>query len=177
MQPLIYSNVFLIVFVTLAAAIDITTRRIPNKLILASLITAIALRVGQADSDVVLEGVLGMLLGFGIMLPFYLVRGMAAGDVKMMAVVGAFVGPGLIFKTALVTFLLGGTGAICIVLFSGKARAALVNIHLIFVDGFLRFNKSASGLRNEKNTEITSVGRMPYGPAIALATVLVAYGL
>ncbi|WP_201320231.1 prepilin peptidase, partial [Burkholderia sp. E168m30] len=67
-----------------AASTDIATRRIPNRLVLLGLAGAL---VAQCLLQGVPAGVLGWLAGaatgFGLLLPFYLLRGMAAGDVKL----------------------------------------------------------------------------------------------
>jgi Flp pilus assembly protein protease CpaA len=63
----------------------------------------------------------GMLLGFGAMLPMYLLRIMGAGDVKLMAMVGAFLGAA---ATATALLFCVVTAGVAVVVERGKRPAA-----------------------------------------------------
>jgi len=153
-----YRDTLLLLMVSIAAVNDLATRRIPNRLLLAGLASALLLHGLSAEPGTALLSALGgMLLGLAIFLPFYLVRGMAAGDVKMMAVVGFFTGPTEAFQIAIFTWCAGGVMALVLVLLRSRLRLAFVNV------GHLLSGKALP----------QSAGSMPYGVAIALGTIVV----
>ena len=102
----------LLALLAAAAWTDLRRQRVPNRLVGIGLIYALAfnaLHGSLASGGVGLPAALaGMLLGFGLTLPFYLMRGMAAGDVKLMAMCGAFLGPWDGLHAVLWSFIAGG---------------------------------------------------------------------
>jgi prepilin peptidase CpaA len=163
-----YLEVVLLLLVSIAAINDLATRRIPNRLLLVGLASALILHLVSAAPGVALLSALGgMGIGMAMFLPFYLVRGMAAGDVKLMAVIGFFSGPGETFSIAVLTWCLGGLMALFLIfLRRGRLRLALANIGNI-LSGVL-----TSGTRMETLEKQQSAGAMPYGLAMALATII-----
>ncbi|WP_354686799.1 prepilin peptidase [Cupriavidus necator] len=155
-----------IAIVLTAAAIDLHRRRIPNWLTFGAWIVALPVQVAM-------HGVpggasvwaLGWLTGFGIILPFYLMRGMAAGDVKLMTAVGAWLGTGMALKIALATFVIGGAWALIQILVTGQARATLFRV------GHMLFAALLPGSRPVQPDTEASAGTMPYGVSIAAGTL------
>lgn len=163
-----YREVVLLVMVCISAVNDLATRRIPNRLLLIALGCAVILDAWSPDpAHELLQASIGMILGFGIFLPFYLVRGMAAGDVKMMAVVGAFTGPADAFHIAVLAFCTGGLMALLLLLKNGRARAIFGNVGRMLAGSLI------PGMRVSALTPQNSAGFMPYGPAIAIGTIAV----
>lgn len=163
-----YLDPILLLLVSIAAINDLTTRRIPNVLLLAGLGSALGLRLLSADPAASLLAALGgMALGFAMFLPFYLLRGMAAGDVKLMAVVGAFSGASEAFDIVVLTWCVGGVMALCMVLLRGRLKLALANI------GLLLSGIRAHGAQAPAAPFQQSAGAMPYGLAIAIGTITV----
>lgn len=156
--------------VFLAAATDLAWRRIPNALTGVGLLTALVLHLLNGAGRFPLAWLGGALTGFALFLPLYLLRGMAAGDVKLMAVVGSFTGPALALQAGLATFLVGGWMALAIVLYRRRWRDAMQNMRLLLAPWLWR----AVGVPAVPRTlpAGASVGGMPYGLAIALATWL-----
>ncbi|RQT13133.1 prepilin peptidase [Burkholderia contaminans] len=151
-----------------AASTDIATRRIPNRLVLLGLAGAL---VAQCLLHGVVAGALGWLAGaatgFGMLLPFYLLRGMAAGDVKLMLAIGAWVGAEMTFYIVLATFLAGGIGAIAFALLRGRMRQMWANVRVLIA----RRSRGASAEAAGGPVDIASVGTLPYGVAIAAGTL------
>ncbi|AKM45153.1 peptidase A24 [Burkholderia contaminans] len=151
-----------------AASTDIAARRIPNRLVLLGLTGAL---VAQCLLHGVVAGALGWLAGaatgFGLLLPFYLLRGMAAGDVKLMLAIGAWVGAEMTFYIVLATFLAGGIGAIAYALLRGRMGQMWVNVRALIA----RRSPGASAEAAGGPVEIASVGTLPYGVAIAAGTL------
>jgi prepilin peptidase CpaA len=162
-----YREMALVLLVSIAAVNDLTTRLIPNRLLLAGLASALLLHALSAEPGAALLSALGgMGVGLAMFLPFYLVRGMAAGDVKMMAVVGAFSGPNDAIQIAVLTWCVGGVMALVLVLLRGRLQLALGNI------GRMVFGAISLKARATTATSHSS-GSLPYGVAIAVGTVMV----
>lgn len=151
-----------------AASTDITSRRIPNRIVALGLAGAL---VAQCALHGVTAGALawlaGAATGFGLLLPFYLLRGMAAGDVKLMLAIGAWVGPQMAFYIVLAAFVAGGVGALAVALARGRMRQMWMNVGMLIAR---RANGSRVGAAGEP-VEIASVGTLPYGVAIAAGTL------
>jgi prepilin peptidase CpaA len=153
--------------VTLAAVNDLATRRIPNRLLLASLACALLLRVLSAHpGSSLLAAFGGMGTGLALFLPFYILRGMAAGDVKMIAVVGAFTSPGEVFEIAVLSWCAGGAMALVLVLVNRRLGLVVGNL------GHMLRGAMTPGMGIAAPTGQASAGSMPYGVAIALGTIV-----
>jgi prepilin peptidase CpaA len=158
----------LFLLVCIAAVNDLSTRRIPNRLLFAGLACVLILRLLSASpGSSLLAAFGGMGLGLAMFLPFYLLRGMAAGDVKMMAVVGAFAGPDDAFRIALLSWCAGGVMALLLVLSRGRLGLALANL------GIMLRGAAMPGAEMRGPSGQTSAGSIPYGVAIAVGTVIV----
>ncbi|WP_312433820.1 A24 family peptidase [Janthinobacterium sp.] len=171
MSVRVLSDLLLLVFVTAAAVSDLMRRKIPNRLVLAGLLAALALHGTLGAPSTLLDCAGGMATGFFLFLPLYLLRGMAAGDVKLIAMVGAFAAPWPTLQICFATFVLGGLMAVLIVSWQGNWRTCLRNLRQLLWPLMAR----TAGLP-PASTPLhgrASVGNMPYGLAIALGTLLV----
>jgi len=72
---------------------DIRTRRIPNYLTLGAAVAGLGFQLGCHGWGGVWSGILGLILGFGLLIIPYLLHGMGAGDVKALAALGTWLGP------------------------------------------------------------------------------------
>jgi prepilin peptidase CpaA len=157
-----------IVLVIVTASTDITSRRIPNRVIAIGLVAALAVQIwlrGPLGGG--LDWLAGAACGFGLLLPFYLLRGMAAGDVKLLLMIGAWVGPAITWRIALATFLIGGVWSLGAAVCRGRFGRLLANLRQL-----------ASGWRSTpgqppvlSDAHFGSVGAIPYGVAIAAGTL------
>lgn len=160
-----YLDTLLLLVVVAAAFNDLSSRRIPNRLLLGGLAGALVLHAVSPDPGSALLACLGgAVTGLMIFLPFYLVRGMAAGDVKMMATVGAFTGPASALHIAVLAWCAGGVMALAIIVYRGRLRLALTNLWNILWPALLRLPAVPVAGRD-------SAGSMPYGLAIAAGTI------
>lgn len=163
-----------------AAVTDLALRKIPNLLIVSGLTLALVLHLlAKPPSALLTHWLAGMLTGFFLLLPLYLLRGMAAGDVKLMAMVGCFLGPQAACQVAVLTYLLGAPLALATLLWQGWRRGnALATVRLLG-GNLRRLLQPLLGrliglpLATLPGSAIASVGGMPYGVAIALATAAV----
>ena len=161
----------------MAVDADMREWRIPNVLVLLVLISGVVLNVlgpvtghrtpfGHTPGALGGTGALfGILVGFALFLPLYLLRAMGAGDVKLMAALGAFAGPVEVIGLALSILMAGGLMVVVRMLWTNQSRRVLSNV--VTVLGSL----GAGGGRFDPATQ--SIGRMPY--ALAFAVGLLAY--
>jgi prepilin peptidase CpaA len=166
-------EVVLIGYVSLAAVTDLGSRKISNVLVLCGLLSALLLHVQHGDYAALTIWSGGMLTGFFVFLPLYLLRGMAAGDVKLMAMVGAFTGPVLVLQISFATFLIGGLMALLIVVAKRRLRDAWRNMRFLLSPALCKAMGFPVALL--PLAPGASVGGMPYGLAIALGTLLLLY--
>jgi len=96
------------IFLSLICFTDTTNAKIPNVATLSLATIGLGLNWFNAGISGLLFAALGLLLGLGLFLIPYLMRGMGAGDVKALAALGALLGPGAIFQVFLYTSLIGG---------------------------------------------------------------------
>ena len=174
MLPSFPLSAVLLCCVALAAASDLAWRRIPNRLVLAGLALALPLQL-LAHPDQPWWGAAlwlgGAATGLALFLPLYLMRGMAAGDVKLLAMVGGFAGPALTWRISLATCLAGGVMALLILLYRGRCRSAVANLRTLLSG--VAFWLAGAALTPAPLPPGASVGGMPYGVAIAAATLAV----
>ena len=154
--------------VALAAITDLNYHKIPNALVLAGLGAALLLRLPGSPGAILPPWAGGALAGLLLFLPHYVLRGMAAGDVKLMAMVGAFAGPVLALQIALASLMIGGLIGLVMLLWRGRLRVALRNLRTLLLPWLLR--AGGMPLQPVALAPGESVGGMPYGLAIALAT-------
>jgi prepilin peptidase CpaA len=121
---------------------DLRTRRIPNYLTLGTAVAGLAFNfMGQGLSGLT-NGLLGMLLGFFLLILPYLWGGMGAGDVKALAALGAWLGPQLTIFLFCYMGVAGGVIALGYLVWNGslwakikQGRVFLVNLILCRPDG------------------------------------------
>src|SRR5207237_1166536 len=81
----------------------------------------------------VADSLLGILFGFGILVPFYLLGGMGGGDVKLMAAVGAWLGLPLTFAVFIASSLVAGLYALVLVLAYGRVRETWAHLQIAWL--------------------------------------------
>ncbi|HEU0204608.1 MAG TPA: prepilin peptidase [Burkholderiaceae bacterium] len=156
----------LVILLTVAVVYDIAARRIPNWLVLAGLLSALACQP-FVDGGVGLgSAAIGALIGLAIMFHFYLLRALGAGDVKLMAAVGAFLGPAQIVGAVLLTLAVGGVLGLAAALWSRSLSRVTTNLRLMLL---VVVAGKSSGM---SIADIETTGRLPYATAIAIGTGL-----
>jgi prepilin peptidase CpaA len=161
----VYLDVCLAVLVSLAAANDLATRRIPNLLLLVGVNCAVMLHLlSPSPLGAVLWSLAGVATGLLVFLPLYCLRGMAAGDVKLMAAVGAFSAPMETLHIALVAVCVGGVLSLVVVVAKGRLRALGANLVALVLPLLLRTVRMPAAAGPMPGP---SVGSIPYGVAIA----------
>lgn len=165
----LYLDLVLLLLVVAAAVNDLATRRIPNRLLMAGWFCAFLLYLlAPAPGAAILTALGGAGVGLLMFLPLYCLRGMAAGDVKLMATVGAFIGPQEAFQTGIMTWCIGGVMGLLIIIGKGRLRMAFANVRDLLRPVFLHILRVPTATAPVRQQ---SAGSMPYGLAIALATI------
>ncbi|WP_455230185.1 A24 family peptidase [Geopseudomonas aromaticivorans] len=148
-----------------AVIYDAVSHRLPNYYLLLGLLVAFGWQAWMAGWGGVVSGGAGLLTGFALFSPFYVLGGMAAGDVKLMAVVGSF---------------LGVTGALWAGAYSLMAGSVLGVLYLLckghlgkLVVRYWAMAATRSRIPAEENDAARH--RFPYAIAIAAGTLLSQY--
>jgi prepilin peptidase CpaA len=152
---------------TLAAVIDLRSRRIPNILTFPAAILALSFSFVSHGWDGLLFSVGGIGTGIGLLLIPYLLGGMGAGDAKLMGVVGGFLGAKGAVSAFLLIAVVGGIYAIALRVTHRKAlNGFFKNFYLNLLVCFATKSSSSVLIDNPNSTE----PRLCYGLAIALGT-------
>jgi prepilin peptidase CpaA len=101
----------ILVAVLAAAVTDLWKFKIPNWLTLPLLLSGLIYQAFTGGTPGLAGSLAGVLLGFAVLLPFFLMGGMGAGDVKLMAAVGAWAGAPFTFGLFLISSLFTGVYA------------------------------------------------------------------
>jgi prepilin peptidase CpaA len=100
---------------------DARSRRIPNYLTLLAALSGLGFQFGAHGWAGLGQGLLGLCVGFALMIGFYLKGGMGAGDIKALAALGAWLGP----LATLYLFMYMGLSGIPLIIFFLWRRGAL----------------------------------------------------
>lgn len=104
-------GVIVLVAVLAAAVTDLWKFKVYNWLTLPLLLSGLIYQACTGGLSGLAGSLGGVLLGFGVLLPFFLLGGMGAGDVKLMAAVGAWAGAPFTFGLFLISSLATGVYA------------------------------------------------------------------
>jgi prepilin peptidase CpaA len=150
-----------------SAVVDLYTRRIPNALTCG--VAALGLAVAAFGLGVltVPQALLGLAVGFALMLPGHLIGATGAGDVKLFAALGTLIGPRAIVLAFVYTALAGGALAVAVAVRRQLLRET--------VDRALTLVRTAGA--NVGEIERAAVNRFAYAPAIAIGSLAAALGL
>ena len=114
------------------AYMDVRYRRIPNKLVLVTLIGGLILNTVFGGTHGLLVSLGGSALAFLLMFLLHAFGTMGAGDVKLFAAIGAVFGSSLVLPTLLVVALTGGALAIFQMIYSGRVIATMSGVFCFF---------------------------------------------
>lgn len=158
------ANAVLLIVVAICVVTDLKSRKIYNKVIFPTLVFAFALHAAVDGWSGTLYALLGLAVGFSILLIPYLMGGMGAGDVKLLAVVGAIKGAGFVWNASIYMALFGAVMALGVLLFKDGIRKRLRFIGYVLL--CLRF-KMKPNLQGHWTS-----GAYPYGVAIAGGSII-----
>lgn len=116
----------------IAAVTDLLKFKVHNLLTMPLLICGLIYHGMVSGSAGLVESLLGMIFGFGILVIFYVMGGMGAGDVKLMAAVGAWLGMRATFLVFIATGLAAGLYAIGVIIWYHRVSETWVNLQILW---------------------------------------------
>ena len=110
-------------FIIAAMICDARYRKLPNRLIVSIALLGLVLNTAFGGLEGGVSSVLGLVIGFFVLLPFYLFRMLGAGDIKFLGSLGAFLGHELILYATAAGVILAGICSLAILLFGSHEGA------------------------------------------------------
>ena len=159
--------------VLLASWIDFRYRKVPNWLNLCLILSGLTAQVIFHGWSGLWEGLLGMLLGFGLLIIPWLMHAMGAGDVKLMAGIGVWLGPRLTLRAFCVGAILAGVIALAMIVIGRKLWQAYFNMGLIMTK--LRSFKTAFSDFGSVQVLRSTSQLLPYGVPLSIGALVVMF--
>ena len=144
---------------------DVRYRRIPNKLVLVTLISGLLLNTVFGGLSGLLTSLGGFALAFCLMLLLHVFGAMGAGDVKLFAAAGAVVGYKLVLPAFAAVLIIGFLLAIVTMLRARLVRSTAQNVAHFFL-GLL------PGWQLPRFDAAPGRATIPYGVAIILGSLI-----
>lgn len=166
LSQIIVSLMLLIPVTTLITYYDVRYRRIPNTLVLATLLGGLILNVAAGGWAGGLASLKGGALAFGLMLVLHIFSAMGAGDVKLFGAIGSVIGVSLVFQTFLVVLVTGGALAVIVSVRNGRLRETMNRVLLIFINLLSGWQPPRFPTPQDRRATI------PYGVAITFGTLI-----
>ncbi|GMU80566.1 MAG: hypothetical protein AMXMBFR47_04370 [Planctomycetota bacterium] len=154
-----------------ASWIDFAERRVPNWLNAALALAGLGAQFAFGGWNGLGVAMLGLLVGFGVLIVPWMMHGMGAGDVKLMAAIGAWLGPWLTLLSFGAGAIIGGVAAIIMILSTGRAAYAVVNLQTIMTK--MKKFDTAFGEYGGAKTFGTTSQLLPYGVPLTAGTICV----
>ena len=152
-----------------AAWIDYSQHRVPNWLTASIAVAGLITQGVFFGLGGVGAGMLGLLVGFGVLIVPWLMHGMGAGDVKLMAAIGAWLGWLLTLWSFAIGAALGGVVAVVMILSSGRAVHAYTNLQTIMTK--MRRLDTAFGEYGSAKSFGETSQLLPYGVPLTVGTI------
>ncbi|MEP0844533.1 MAG: prepilin peptidase [Phycisphaerae bacterium] len=154
-----------------ASWIDYKERRVPNRLNAALALAGFAAQAYFHGWPGLGAGLLGLAVGFAVLIVPWLMHGMGAGDVKLMMAIGVWLGPWLTFLSFCVGAVAGGIIAVVMILSTGRLWQAYGNLATI-VNKVSSTSTVFSEFGSARSFGSTSQ-LLPYGVPLTIGTLIV----
>jgi len=145
---------------------DVRYRRIPNLIVLATLIAGISINIAFSGLPGMVSSLEGFALAFFPMLLMHIFGAMGAGDVKLFGAVGAVLGVSQVPLAFVVVVMLGAVLAIYTMLRAGTVLSTLHGVLRIFVGILPGWEMPRFKMAPDRKHTI------PYGVAIMLGSLI-----
>jgi prepilin peptidase CpaA len=159
----------LLMLVPIAAAViyfDVRYRRIPNTLVLATLIAGLVLNTSFGGLHGTMASAGGLGLAFAPMFLMHIFGAMGAGDVKLFGAVGALLGVSMVPMTFVMVVMVGAVLAVYSMIRSGTVFSTLHGVLRIFVGILPGWEMPRFAMPPDRRHTI------PYGVAIMLGSLI-----
>jgi prepilin peptidase CpaA len=152
-----------------AAWIDGRELRVPNWQTFSMILSGLIFNTYCSGMPGLQFAAWGMTIGLACLMPLYLVGGMGAGDVKLMAGIGAWLGSAVTWDAFLVSSVVGGLMAVCMVGYRGTWRKHYGNILMILYEfRTVRNPVELSKIAAERKSQMFL---LPYGIPICIGSI------
>lgn len=154
-----------------ASWFDYSQRRVPNRLNLTLILAGFLAQGVYFGMAGIGSGILGLVLGFGLLIVPWLMHGMGAGDVKLLAAIGVWLGPMLTLYSFCVGVAIGGIVAIIMIVSTGRLRMACTNMGVILVkmcNPQTMFSEFGSAKSFGETSQL-----LPYGVPLTVGTLVI----
>jgi prepilin peptidase CpaA len=165
-SPVVMKLLLLIPLAVVVIYYDLKFRRIPNVLVLATLIAGLTINISYGGWRGALSSLGGFAVAFIPMFLMHVFGAMGAGDVKLFAAIGAVVGLPLVPMTFVVVVMLGAALAVYSMIRSRTVFSTLHGVVRIFVGILPGWEMPRFSLPTDRKHTI------PYGVAIMLGSVI-----
>jgi prepilin peptidase CpaA len=108
---------------------DLLTKKIPNWVTFTGVALGLIAQLWLLGLPGLLDGFLGLGLGFALYFPIYLFGYMGAGDVKLLMAVGAWIGWQGCLYVAAGAVVIGAVYALCEIVYRGRLVAVAMNTY------------------------------------------------
>ena len=159
-------ELFLVPLAVLIIYHDVRYRRIPNPIVLATLISGLAINLTLGGFSGGISSIGGCLLAFILMFTLHVFGAMGAGDVKLFAAIGSLLGAQLVLPTFVVVVLTGGLLALVVMLRCGVVRTTLHRVLQILVGLLPGWQMPRFSVPADRRLTI------PYGAAITIGAII-----
>ncbi len=156
----------LVPLATIVIYFDVRYRRIPNLLVLATLLAGLAINTGFGGLQGAITSALGFGLAFTPMFLMHIFGAMGAGDVKLFGAIGAVMGVGLVPMTFVIVVMVGAALAIYSMIRAGTVFSTLHGVLRIFVGILPGWEMPRFAMPADRRHTI------PYGVAIMLGSLI-----
>lgn len=121
------AHLLFVAWIAAVTSCDCRSRRIPNSLVVAGLVAALAVALWQRSpfNVSIAQAALGATVGLIVMLPFFVLGVMGAADVKVFAVLGAWCGMHALLGLWVAASLAAGLHAVWLLLATRTRLAAI----------------------------------------------------
>ena len=152
-----------------AAWIDGRELRVPNWQTYPMILAGLIFNGCQSGWEGLQFGLWGMVVGLACLMPLYCVGGMGAGDVKLMAGIGAWLGATVTWNAFLVSTVVGGIMAICMVAYKGNWMKHYGNFLMILQE--FKTVKNPAELSRIAAERKPNMFLLPYGIPICVGSL------
>lgn len=156
----------LVSLLLICSATDLSTRRVPNAVLLPALMTALFLNSVAGGVGGLVDSVAGLGIGLLMLMPLRVLGRMGAGDIKLLGVVGSILGAYGALVAGLATMMAGGILAVLyLVWLISKPGVVSWMSHLVH-----RISGKVAAPDDVKTWQNVRAAEIPYAVAIAAGT-------
>ncbi|VEF46230.1 Flp pilus assembly protein, protease CpaA [Bacillus freudenreichii] len=160
------SNFVIALILIISVVTDLRSRKILNIVTLPAILAALIYHSLTFGLGGFLFTGKGFLVGLGLLLIPFFMRGIGAGDVKLLAAIGAWKGALFVLYTGVYAGIIGGLVAIVILIKNGRLSSTLKD--MLFALMFLRGANGSLQIPAAGHSSIS----IPYAIPIALGALL-----